>query len=643
MSQGIKLIRSAVSGKKPDRYNINVGELALNTTDGIFYFKRGDDTVQSLFSTNTVIEGNLLLKGNTFLTGSTQFSGSFFTIGPSSFSGSVNISSSLNVLGPSYFTGSVNITGSTNVVGPINLQPTTAPTFGIYSASIYVSSSGNDLWIADHSSSFDFTSISSTLKSGILRGGVVSTGSSNTVFNVTSGSGQIVDINKNGMGLYGKPHPLIKYIKWDTFTDQSLTYLTSADTTWLLIDSNGNLVQQPVTFTDEQYKTHIIIGAVIHPSRTSIALTKTFPVTSYGTANQFEDFVRIFGPIKIEGYGLSASGSSLSVNRTAGKAFSLGRNYLNDAESPNIVNDVSKDKCLFYRYYRSGSGFKTDNNAGAGYDVVDPTLYDNGTGILTSVPGGQYTIQRIFYFPGQTDLLGIYYGRATYNSLAVAEDSINEESFSEIDNTKYQAIFVGYLIVKAGATDLSNTNDAKFIPAGLFRSTGTGGGGGGGAANSLDDLTDVTLTSVSSGDLLVYTGADWENTKQLNGNYQVTGSFSISGSINVTGEIINSPDSTSILNGNTTSIKTIDGSGIEAAFFDYIIKTNDGNHKRAGGAIIMWKVADTLVEFTEYSTLDIGDTSNIIIGATISGTDINVNVTNNSGQTILVKSTVRLL
>jgi hypothetical protein len=518
MSQQIKLIRSNVPGKKPDKFNLNVGELALNTADGLFYFKRGDDTVQTLVSTNAVVEGDVLISGDFYLTGSAQFSGSVLTIGDSSFSGSINVSSSATFR------------------GPINLYPTEAPATGEYSASFYVTSSTNDLWIADQSSSFNFTSITDTLKSGIIAGGVVSTGSSNTVFNVTSGSGQIIDINKDG--IYGKPHPTVKYVEWDTFTDQSLTYLSTQPTTWLLIDSDGNLVQQPTTFTDLQYKTHIIIGSVIHPNNTNISVTNTFPVAAYGSAQQFEDFTRIFGPIKIEGHVLSASGSSLSVNRSSGKSFSLGRNYLNNPEQPNIVSDGSREKALFYRYYRSGSGFKTDTNAGAGYDVVDPANYDDGTGILSAIPSGQYTIQRVFYFSGQEDLLGIYYGRDTYDSLSSAEDAIDEEEFSEIENTRSQAILVGYLLVKSSTTDLSNTSDAKFIQAGLFRDSGTSGGGGGGA-DSLDDLSDVTITSVSTGDLISYTGAGWENVTDLEGNYTITGSLGVTGSISSTGININ--------------------------------------------------------------------------------------------------------
>ena len=40
MSQEIKLRRSNIAGKTPDRHNINIGEFGLNTADGIFYFKQ---------------------------------------------------------------------------------------------------------------------------------------------------------------------------------------------------------------------------------------------------------------------------------------------------------------------------------------------------------------------------------------------------------------------------------------------------------------------------------------------------------------------------------------------------------------------------------------------------------------------------
>jgi hypothetical protein len=835
MSQEIKLIRSAIPGKRPDRYNINVGEFALNTADGIFYFKRGDDTVQSLFSTNTVIEGNLLLKGNTFLTGSTQVFGSFFTIGPSSFSGSVGISSSLNVRGTSSLTGSFNVTGSTNVIGTSSFTGSVevsssfkvigtssftgsinaTGSFNVvgissFTGSVGISSSLNVLGTSSFTGSFNvtgsikvtgsqtisvlpninsgstlfdiqgsqgqlfsvtdslngvlmsvndisglpilevssddkvvmgtfgspgltisgsnvkignktsdihtltgsfsitgstnvigtssftgFVGISSSLNvrgtssltgsfnvtgsvnvtgsqvnsgslrvtdqiyhpvshhlnTGILSGGIISGSIGGTTVTIGSGSGQITSasfIPNDGVEI------TYKNINWSSFSNITPDYLNTQPFTYFYIDGNGNLQQQPTNFTDQQLRENIILGHVCHINLTNINLITNAQDVAYGTGFRLEELLRVFGPLKKSGLTIEPSGSSMRVSRASGQVFLIGTNYENDALYPDVktLNAVTASNVCFI--YRSGSSFVFDNNNGNFYTSVTSSKYDLRNGTLGNVNNNQWTIQRLFMFPNNPNDIVFYLGTVIYNSFSDATAGLNSEQFTEASITSENAVYLGALLSRGGATDLSNTSNAVFFQSGIFRGTG-GGGGGGGGAGSLDDLTDVTITSVSTGDLLVYTGGGWENRKQLNGNYQVTGSLNVSGSIitsgsvnivgdlSVTGEIINSPDSTSISNGATTSIKTIAGAGIEAAFFDYVIKTNDGNHKRAGGAIIMWKVADSLVEFTEYSTLDIGNTSNIIIGATISGTDVNVNVTNNSGQIITVKSTVRLL
>jgi hypothetical protein len=94
MSQIVKLRRSSVSGQKPTNANLQLGELALNTTDGKVYMSVSGSlgpTVEELISTNTV---------NT---------------------GSVNISGSLNLTGTETITGSLNVTDGLIVSGNINL------------------------------------------------------------------------------------------------------------------------------------------------------------------------------------------------------------------------------------------------------------------------------------------------------------------------------------------------------------------------------------------------------------------------------------------------------------------------------------------------------------------------------------------
>ena len=77
MAQIVKLRRSSVSGQKPTNSNLQLGELALNTTDGKVYMAKSGSlgpTVEELISTNTVNTGSINLIGD--ITGSI-FTGSF--------------------------------------------------------------------------------------------------------------------------------------------------------------------------------------------------------------------------------------------------------------------------------------------------------------------------------------------------------------------------------------------------------------------------------------------------------------------------------------------------------------------------------------------------------------------------------------
>jgi hypothetical protein len=69
-SQTIKLKRSAVAGTVPTTAKIALGELAMNTADGKIYFERGDDSIQTILTTNALVTGSLDLSGACAVTGS---------------------------------------------------------------------------------------------------------------------------------------------------------------------------------------------------------------------------------------------------------------------------------------------------------------------------------------------------------------------------------------------------------------------------------------------------------------------------------------------------------------------------------------------------------------------------------------------
>lgn len=72
MSQIVKLRRSSVSGQKPTNSNLQLGELAINTTDGKVYMSKSGSigpSVEELISTNTFNTGSVNISGSITLIG----------------------------------------------------------------------------------------------------------------------------------------------------------------------------------------------------------------------------------------------------------------------------------------------------------------------------------------------------------------------------------------------------------------------------------------------------------------------------------------------------------------------------------------------------------------------------------------------
>jgi hypothetical protein len=79
MAQIVKLKRSSVAGSVPTSESLEYGELAINYEDGKVFFRKNDDSIQTILATNTstAIEGDVLISGSIgILSGSGHFSGS---------------------------------------------------------------------------------------------------------------------------------------------------------------------------------------------------------------------------------------------------------------------------------------------------------------------------------------------------------------------------------------------------------------------------------------------------------------------------------------------------------------------------------------------------------------------------------------
>jgi hypothetical protein len=588
------------------------GEIAINTSDGkIFYGVPGGGiklfagTPTFPYTGDAAITGTLYLTGSfnqigdyihtgsvyhtgskyldgIFVqTGSLYITGSTTQIGNNTLTGNTLLSGSIIISGsssPGSPTASVKVYGDIETTGYHRFNPVTTNIDQFTSASyIYVSGSTNDLYFTQNGSGYSNTSRlrwleGGSLYTGLLRGGVISSTPGSTTFKITSGSGLLVTMNAS---TGSEPFPTVQYISWPDYNAQPIIYSGSAKITYVGISSAGTVIQQTFpwgTNDINQWDNSLSLGVVLHLSGSVSTGVFNAPQMSYGGQQKTDDFFRAFGPLKISGHTLQASGSTLGLQKTGGTSYREGANYVINANHPSTVVENAISTSKIYRYHLSGSTPIIDTGVGnAGYDRIDPTQYvDTTTGQLTPVYGTnsnqwRWTIQRVFWVPNSpTNAFIVYYGNAEYTTLVDVKNAIDTEPFSEAPNTSQNAIFIGYILVRKGCTDLSDTTgtNAVLVQGGLFRNVGGNGGSGTAAATTLGSLSDVSLSNDTPGDLLIYgTAGEWNNKKQLTGSYGLTGSLTVTQNISAssfTGSLFGTATTASyILQAESASFATL--------------------------------------------------------------------------------------
>lgn len=319
----------------------------------------------------------------------------------------------------------------------------------------------------------------SALSTGILRGGLLSVNAlDDTKFDITEGCGIIVD------GYSDPDKPTLSYVSWPAQAGVADPHIAASTETFIYIDKFGNFVFTTTAPTGIEYRDAIHIGWTSHPDYTVIYDAYTEPVLAADPLNQLEDFMSAFGPFNVSGnvYGPEIG---LKIQRDAGDVFDSGSNYKNNPKNPHVVGLSAEvpvvDLWYFYRDPGDPAGW---NNSLPAVTDIDPNHYDDGTGVLASVPAGKFTVQLItLYAPW--NVTDIQYGQFVYDTLVEAVERISIDT-PELNpwNSDWD-VLRGWLIVQQGTVDLTNVAQAQFLAASRFGSViGSGGGGGGGEVNT---------------------------------------------------------------------------------------------------------------------------------------------------------------
>ena len=358
-------------------------------------------------------------------------------------------------------TSSLSFTARTNEIGYV-IQT------GSTTGKIYVSINNED-------SNLSLTDI----ERNILEGNVVSSGAYQYT-GMTQGTGQTINVAlvrgwvvKNTYDYATLPD--VTNVYYTGGTNIPLTYLNSADATFILVNSASTLVQQTTFPTPQQRRENIFLGKVVHPNRstiTSLNQTVDFDVSPMAAIRD------IWTPLKLINQGILVSphSTTLEIDTSAGTLWGNGIGWVKNQANPDSVSISGTSPTTFQ--YRSQLGPVTGATAPytGNTTFIDPAHYDNN-GVITNVGGGSNssTNQRVYLFP--TGLIRIQYGQQVYGSLSAAVAGSQTEQFVEYGNNRDNGILIGIISVNKNATNLSNIGQAVFNFVSKFGEVmgGTGG------------------------------------------------------------------------------------------------------------------------------------------------------------------------
>jgi hypothetical protein len=516
------LKRSNVAGKVPAAGDLRLGELAINTADGILYAsgttansilpigwdrvaRTGDTMTGGLFSPSisaNTISATTYLNLPSFADDYLPLSGGT-VYGPTIYTGGLT-ADTLNVTGLTQTSGVTstggiifpqkNVTGSYTATTADYFLTVTGGTLDITLMSAVgvqgkllvikneddgivnvISQFGefiddrNDVLLTKGNSVqlisdgvnwviIGYNIGSTQANTGVIEFSGLSKVTSST-FSVSRVKGFIVDDATN------PTIPFLTYVEYTGGTHTAL-YVSSSTETYVYITSGGTIQQTVTPLTEKERRQNIFLGKLGHADKTSIINAFSQPDFVLTPLSQLRD---MFQPIGFVNGGIVpyANAANLTFATTANYLYGLGINFSTDILNPNQLY-VSGNTTTTFQYRTQTGGTSTN------ITNIDPLNYDLN-GVITPLSGTKATNQRIYLV--QNGIFRIQYGQTSYSNFAAAVAGISTETFNTFSNFRDNAILIGILTVLSTASDLTDTSKAQFFLASKFGETiGTAGG-----------------------------------------------------------------------------------------------------------------------------------------------------------------------
>jgi hypothetical protein len=336
--------------------------------------------------------------------------------------------------------------------------------------------------------------VQSSVSTGVVDGGILSVnGGDNTKFDISAGFGYVIDTTTTPSS------PSFTKVSWTTKSALTLTYLATHLITFVSINSAGTVIQQTSPWTAAQRRDDIILGVVVHVNLTVADTVNNQQAPASNVGAQLHDLYEAIGFLNVDGNVFGPSGADLTVDKTEGHMLAHGSNWDTDTQNPHERTLPALTDATFQYRFQDGTNGVTGT-------VIDPNIYDNA-GVSTAVPTNKWTVQRFFSFTSNN--VKVQPGQTIYNSKSAAIAALTTESFTVEPSINANGLFRTWLVVKQGATDLSDENEAVFFQAGKFGASTASAGGS--LVSELNDLSDVdTLTTPpNTGEVLEWDGINW--------------------------------------------------------------------------------------------------------------------------------------
>lgn len=345
----------------------------------------------------------------------------------------------------------------------LTLRPGGGDTINGSASGFVVPSLGGVILIGDGVSNWSVLNFAAgdapALSTGVLTGCEVTVNAGNPAqFDVSAGTAVIVD--------WTGGTPSTSLIDFAGVTAVPVTGILASVLTALFLDatvSGGGVVGQQTgqPATQEQHRERVVLQQVIHADFLTITAITGDSQAAYDQTQTMLDYARVLGNINTAN-DFAPTSNNLQISKVSGSTTGPFINRAIDAQSPSTKSNPSAIFDVtntFSLQFRDGVGGFTFSDV----FVIDPDNYDDGSGVLAAMPNNQFQIQRIYFF-GQTEGVVITYGQETYSNLAAAMAAINIER-PITDPILLSAVVVDQLIVREGATDLSDSLTAVFVKA----------------------------------------------------------------------------------------------------------------------------------------------------------------------------------